>query len=345
MIIPSGRPITLPIEDPSAIGESRRLATAMAARLGFDETERGKVAIVVTEAASNLSKHAQGGEIIFQAWEWGSLCGLDLLAVDKGPGMIDVDHCMIDGYSTAGSPGTGLGAMSRLSTFFEIHSLPEIGTTTLARLTSAPASDRRAAPGIEFGVVNMALAGEEICGDSWAIEEVEGRWLLFVADGLGHGPQAAEAARDAVQTFGENAASGPVEIIQATHAALRSTRGAAVAVAQIDFDRGEVRYAGVGNIAGSIVGLAKGRNLSMVSLNGTVGHTIRRIQEFTYPWISGSLLVMHSDGLATQWHLDRYPGLATRHPGLVAGSVYRDFKRGRDDVTVVVVRERSANLR
>ncbi len=193
--------------------------------------------------------------------------------------------------------------------------------------------------------MSLPLAGEEVCGDHWAIAEVAGQTLLLVADGLGHGPQAAEAAREAVRVFGERAALGPAEIIHAAHAALRSTRGAALAVAQIDPDRGEVRYAGVGNIAGVVLGAGEERSVSMVSHNGTVGHTIRKVQEFLYPWAPGSLLVMHSDGLATHWQLGRSAGLASRHPGLIAGALYRDFKRGRDDVTVVAVREGSAGGR
>jgi hypothetical protein len=76
----------------------------------------------------------------------------------------------------------------------------------------------------------------------------------------------------------------------------------------------------------------------MVSRNGIVGHRIRTIQEFTYPLHKEALLVMHSDGLATRWGLDRYPGLAKRHPSLIAGVLYRDYRRIRDDVTVVVAR-------
>ena len=51
---------------------------------------------------------------------------------------------------------------------------------------------------------------------------------------------------------------------------------------------------------------------------------------------------MHSDGLTTHWTLERLPGLAARHPSLIAGVLYRDFKRGRDDVTVVVARGAAA---
>lgn len=341
MITASGRPIVLAVNDATMAGEARRAATAIAGRLGFDETGRGKVAIVATEAATNLHKHARGGEIVIQGLEHGDLVGVDILALDRGPGMADVDRCLADGFSTAGSPGTGLGAMARLSSSFDIHSLPGIGTATLARLWSAQAPGRDSRSGLEYGTVSLPLAGEDVCGDHWAIEEVEGRILLMVVDGLGHGPQAAEAAREAVQVFGDAASLEPAEIIQAAHAALRSTRGAALAVARIDRTLGEVRFAGVGNIAGSILSPEDDRSTSMVSHNGTVGHTVRKVQEFTYAWPPGSLLIMHSDGLATHWQVGRYAGLASRHPGIVAGVLYRDFKRGRDDVTVVALREGS----
>jgi hypothetical protein len=301
------------------------------------------VAIVATEAATNLSKHARGGVIILQGLqEDGAQGGLDILALDQGPGMPDVERCLADGYSTAGSPGAGLGAMARLSATFDIHSLPGTGTAVLARLWSAPLAGRPRASDLEFGAVSLPLAGEEVCGDQWAIAEVAGTTLLLVADGLGHGPQAAEAAREAVRVFRTQASLGPAGIIQAAHAALRSTRGAALAVARIDPEGGAVVYAGVGNIAGAILGTAADRSTSLVSHNGTVGHTIRKVQEFTYPWAPGSLLIMNSDGLTTQWQLGRYLGLASRHPGLVAGTLYRDFKRGRDDVTVVAIREGGA---
>jgi anti-sigma regulatory factor (Ser/Thr protein kinase) len=340
VITATGRPIVLAIDDATMAGEARRHAVAMAARLGFDETGRGNVAIVATEAATNLAKHATGGQIVVQGLENGATVGIDILALDGGPGMADVDRCLVDGYSTAGSPGKGLGAMARMSALFDIDSRPETGTGILARLWSVPPSERLPAP--EVGAVSLPMPGEEVCGDHWGIADVDGRISVLVVDGLGHGPQAAEAAREALRVFGETSSRDPGEIIQAAHTALRATRGAAVAIARIDPERGELRYAGVGNIAGAILGGGDGRSTSMVSRNGIVGHTIRKVQEFNYAWARGSVLVMHSDGLGSQWQLGSYPGLAHRHPGLVAGVLYRDFKRGRDDVTVVVVREGSA---
>ena len=159
----------------------------------------------------------------------------------------------------------------------------------------------------------------------------------MIADGLGHGPLAAQASREAVRVFREQAASGPGEILDRMHQAMRATRGAAVGIAEIRFPNRRLHFAGIGNIATSI--FADGVSRSTVSMNGTVGHEMRKVQEFEYDFPQGALVVMHSDGLASQWQLSRYAGLATRNPSLVAAVLYRDFKRGRDDVTVLAARE------
>lgn len=332
--------IALTIDDSSKVGEARRLVKAICARLGLDETTCGKAAIVVTEAATNLHKYAQEGQIILQGLIGEGVAGLEILALDRGPGMADIGRCMSDGFSTSGSPGNGLGAISRLSSHFEIHSSPNYGTALVARLWQGrlPAVDNSAS--LELGVVNLPIAGESVCGDTWAVEVVGSRTLVMIADGLGHGLMAAEASREAAESFRRNSSVGTEQIVREAHDLLRKTRGAAMAVAMIDLSLGVARYCGVGNISGVILSRDKAQTTRMVSHNGTVGQTIRKLQEFVYPWSSDSLLIMHSDGLATHWNLDRYPGLAVHHPSLIAGILFRDFSRGRDDVTVLVGRER-----
>ena len=76
----------------------------------------------------------------------------------------------------------------------------------------------------------------------------------------------------------------------------------------------------------------------MASHNGTVGHHMPRIQEFTYPWNADSVVILHSDGLTSRWDLDRYPGIWTKHPSLISAMLHRDFWRRRDDVTVLVAK-------
>lgn len=319
------------------VGEARRLAVTLARRSGFDELACGKVALVVTETATNLVKHAAGGEILLQPLEQDGALGLEVLALDRGPGMMDLDRCLRDGVSSTGSPGTGLGAIARLADIFDVYTLPQKGTALLARLWSGVRAPISGTGTLETGVVHLPKAGEEVCGDGWGVEQHDGRSLVLVTDGLGHGLGAAEAAREAGRIFRANLRLGPVAMIQTIHAALRSTRGAAVAVVEIDSPTQTLRFAGVGNICGTI--FAAGASRSTVSHNGTVGHEVRKVQEFSYPFPPDALLVLHSDGMSSHWRLEQYPGLALRHPAMVAGVLFRDFKRGRDDVTVVVLRE------
>lgn len=329
-------PLVLPITEPSQAGAARRLATALAGRLGFNETERGKVALVATEIAGNLVAHTSGGEMLLRSLP-GEPAGIELLALDKGPGMQNVGECLRDGYSTAGTPGKGLGAIRRLAGQFDLYSVPGRGTALLARLW--PAAGRKSPPaaGLQLGIVCLPLVGEEACGDACAAHQQPGRTLILVADGLGHGLLAAKASRAAVQVFEKDPGLGPRPLIERAHAALQGTRGAAMAVAEVDLERRMLRFAGIGNIAGSVI--TDARSSGLVSLNGTVGHQFHKIQEFEYAWPRGALLVLHSDGLETKWRLDPYPGLAARDPSLIAGVLYRDFTRGRDDVTVVVARD------
>ena len=323
----------LHIGDPSAVGEARRGAIALARAKHFDETDTGRVGLVVTELASNLVKHAGGGEIIIvDAGDAGD-AGIDVLALDRGPGIADFREAMRDGYSSAGTPGGGLGAVARLGAVFEVYSRRDAGTVLFARI----ADRSQAAPTMHcvIGGVNVPHPQETISGDAWTISRRTAGVVVLVADGLGHGPQAHTAACAAAEAFHAHAQASPGELVTRIHEALRPTRGAAVGVAEIA--PGQLRFAGLGNIAGTI--LANGTTRSVISHHGTAGHDVRRIQEFAYPWVANATLVLHSDGLMSRWSLDDYPGLIAKHPVLIAGVLYRDFRRGRDDTTVVVVRE------
>ena len=180
------------------------------------------------------------------------------------------------------------------------------------------------------------MAGEEACGDVWCRRQGAKSFTLMVADGLGHGPSASEAAHAAARAFrAAQDTATPSAMLTDMHAALRPTRGAAVGVAKVE--DGQVTFSGVGNIAATIVDHgAEVRR--MVSHNGTVGHVARIIRDFTYPVAAGALLVLASDGIGTSWRLDAYPGLSQHHPTLIAGVLLRDFSRGRDDATVLVAR-------
>jgi anti-sigma regulatory factor (Ser/Thr protein kinase) len=327
--------LTFHVGELSEIAAARRAAAEMARKLSFTELRAGRLAIVVTEAATNIVKHAHEGEILMRPVDIAGHCGVEVLAIDSGPGMGNVDLLMADGTSTAGTYGVGLGAIRRQADSFDIYSAPGKGTVVMMTVWASDGPVPQT--GWEVGGVCLPIAGEEECGDNWGVSFRQSGISVVVADGLGHGPEAAVASTAAVGVSLDFDKGPPGARLEDAHAALRSTRGAALAVADIDAYEGKLVFAGVGNIAASIVGTGARRHL--LSHNGIVGSNLRKVQEFQQPWDSSSLLILASDGINTRWDLDPYPGLVFSHASVIAAILYRDFSRGRDDSSVVVVRE------
>jgi anti-sigma regulatory factor (Ser/Thr protein kinase) len=328
--------IRIPVEESSQTAEARRTARKIAVGLGFDVVKSEQVAIVVTEACTNILKHADRGEILFNASnDEGGGATLEMIALDRGQGMSNLDQCMADGYSTGSSPGQGLGAIVRLSAESDFFSAPGKGTAILARWTDS--SNHNSSPAVNLGAVNVNKPGQEVCGDSWGIETGDGQFVVMVADGLGHGLDAKTASMEAIRILHDNPDLSPKMLLERTHQALRTTRGAAVSVARVDYEKGKLSFAGVGNVFAQIyAGSEAGQHL--VTMNGTAGHHSQRLQEFSYPWPQNGLLMFYSDGLLTGTGLSGYPGLALRDPALIAGVLYRDFSRRHDDSTVVIAK-------
>lgn len=322
------------IGDVSEVAPARRGISAFASELGFSTEDAGRAALVATEIGTNLVKHGGGGEIIVKQLNDGTRRGLELLGLDKGPGMADVGKCLRDGYSTSGSPGTGLGAMERMSQRFEIFSRAGIGTAVLAQLW--PDSRVPSAQGLEIGALVIPKPGETQCGDAWCYtERVEGVLVLAI-DGLGHGLAAAQAANEACRVFETEHHRPALRIMQSLHEALRPTRGAAVTLMEIDWDAQRATSVAVGNVQAALVTTDGVKRIA--ADNGIVGHVMSRPRVLVHECRSGTALIVHSDGLTANWHLERYPGLMQHHPALIAGVLYRDCKRGRDDSLIVVIR-------
>ncbi len=320
------------IRDQSEIGGARRAAAALARESGAGESDAGRVALVATEMASNLLKHAGGGEIAMQHIADGDGECIELVTFDSGPGIADTARAMEDGFSQAGSPGTGLGAMRRQADQFAIWSAPGVGTAVMARFTLARAAG---VAGPALGVMTAPYPGETVSGDAWSFLQPAAGASVLVVDGLGHGPHAATAAGAAVDCFAQNVEQGCVRIGEAIHAALRPTRGAAIGIARIDAAERLVRFVGIGNIAGAVI--SNGVSKRMVSHHGTAGHNAR-IAEFTYPYEGKPTVILHSDGLSAKWDLNQYPGLAASHPALMAAVLFARMRRERDDACIIVVR-------
>ncbi|ALG08350.1 ATP-binding protein [Kibdelosporangium phytohabitans] len=320
------------VEEASSVGAVRRAATGLAQRLGFGGTRVAEVGIVATELGTNLQRHAREGMVVLRVARTDTEASLEVLAVDRGPGIADVSRTMRDGHSTGGTLGIGLGAITRLADWSAVHSEVGAGTVVVARFHPArtPGTAQYATG------ITRAIGSETVCGDAYAIRREDQRLVLMVCDGAGHGPLAATASRRAVRVFCEGPWSSPTVAVERIHRELMGTRGGAVGVAELNPATQTVRYAGIGNIAGSVVTPASRRG--MVCLPGIAGHRARSVRGFDYPLPHGGVVVLHSDGLTDRWQLDPGSGVLSADPVVIAAVLLRDAGVRQDDASVVVAR-------
>ena len=328
------------MNDSTQVGEARRGSVLLAGRLDFDEATCGRLALVVTELGTNLVRHAQGGRLLVGVREGPAGDEIEVLAMDSGPGMADIEHCLRDGVTTSTTPGTGLGAVRRLSDEFAAFSAAPGGTVVLARIAPRridaplPSASR-----FSHGAVAVPAVGETRCGDAWAIVQRGALASVLVVDGLGHGPEAETAALACVEAFGIAPFDPPSATLARADAGMRATRGASAAIAHLDADARSVTFCGAGNIAGRLTSGVGDR--SFLCQSGTLGLQLGSLSDVVEAWPDHALFVMHSDGVPGRWDLRKAPGLLQCDPAIIAAWLIRDHIGGRDDATVIVVRARA----
>ncbi|MEV4799225.1 SpoIIE family protein phosphatase [Nonomuraea sp. NPDC049421] len=319
------------VEDASAIGAARRAAMTLAESCGFDEHDRGRVAVAVSEAASNLVKHAAEGVMLIRSHPETD-AAVEVIAIDRGPGIHDLSRAARDGYSTTGTLGLGLGGIARMASAHDVYTVLGRGTVVGMCFTATGTT-----PPVALASGLARPIGEEVvCGDAFAYVESGSTVIAMLCDGLGHGEPAAVASREAVRVFQDHYHLPAVQLLERIHHALRGTRGGAVSVARLDRAAGVIRYAGLGNVSGWILH-ADGRQ-GMISLPGIAGHQRDKLREYDYAVPPHSLLVLHSDGLTERWDVTGLPGLSAHTPAVVAATLLRDAGTRRDDATVLAVR-------
>ena len=319
----------LRVEDASAVAACRQAVQNMAERLRFPAARIGQLALAVTEAASNLYKHAEQGSLLLCVNRDGPQPGIDLVTIDAGPGVRDVSAALRDGHSTAGTLGIGLGAIQRLADFADLYSRPGHGTSLVARFcASPPVSQPRWA-----GLIRP-ITGETECGDAYGAVEADGAVTAVLCDGLGHGPLAAAAAAAGVAAVLDDPAGEPAALLERAHRRMSGTRGGAVGVVQVG---GQLaRFAGLGNVAASIV--SDGQRKSMISIPGIAGVQARTIRQFEYEAPPGSAVILHSDGVSSRWEAAALPALEARDPLLIAAVLLAEAGVHRDDAGVLVLK-------
>ncbi len=324
------QPITrIPVTDTTQVGEARRAIARIAGTAGLSETDAGAAAIVANELANNLVHYGKDGAILVQARPGQAI--VEILSIDRGPGIADVGRSLRDGFSTGGTPGNGLGAVKRMSAEFDIYSQPEVGTVVYSAIGTLEALPK-------FQCVGLALAApaETVCGDAWRVRSSNDSIQFVMADGLGHGPDAAEASDRACDVLNADAAVEPQVALHQAGGLLASTRGAAVAIGTWSRPAATLKYAGAGNISGVVV--HSGRSHGLLSHHGIVGKQMRTPRQADYEAPADAVLVLHSDGIQTRWSPSDWPGLFSRHPAIIAACILRDCVRGKDDASVLVIR-------
>ena len=319
------------VEAAANAAAARRAAERLAAELGLSEQKTADLSIVTAEAAGNLAKHADEGAMLVRTVRTEQQAGVEIIAFDHGPGMADLVRSIGDGHSTAGTLGIGLGAIVRQASWSDLHSVPAKGTVLIAQVWPSAAPQ----PAWASGLIRP-LAGESVSGDAFAIRDADGRRQVLMCDGLGHGSLAAAAAHEAVRAFAVAPPQPPAAVVEELHRRLNHTRGAALAVAELDPEAGLVRYAGLGNISGTVISARTRRG--MISLPGIAGHQRRQIRQYDYPIDPDAIVLMHSDGVVDRWDAAEYPGLLSHSPALIAATVLRDAGVRRDDAGVLVAR-------
>jgi anti-sigma regulatory factor (Ser/Thr protein kinase) len=311
----------------------RNAGLAMASRLHFPAARADALALAVTEAASNLHKHARQGALLLSVNRDADAPGIELVTIDSGPGLRDVGAAMQDGHSTAGTLGIGLGAIRRLADFCDLYSVPGHGTALVARFWPVSREPVSREPAIRSAGLIRPIAGEVECGDAFGVLRTDDAVTAVLCDGLGHGPLAAAAAAAALAAVLGEPASEPVTLLERAHRRMSGTRGGAVAVVQVSGPR--ARFAGLGNVAAFI--LSAGSRKSMLSVPGIAGYQARAFRQFEYEVPPGAAVILHSDGISSRWEAAAVPGVETKDPLLIAAVLLAEAGIHRDDAGVVVL--------
>ena len=317
------------VEDASAAAACRGAAVALAGRLQFPEARADQLVLAVTEAATNLHKHAKQGSLLLRIARGNGKPGIELVTIDVGPGVHDAGAALRDGHSTSGSLGIGLGAIQRLADFYDLYSGPGRATALVARFWPDRQPDRPACAGLI-----RPISGETECGDVFGAAETESGVTGVLCDGLGHGPLAASAAMEAVTAVLDDPAAEPAVLVERAHRRLAGTRGGAIGVVRVAGP--VVWFAGLGNIAAVI--LADGARKGMLSVPGIVGHQARSIRQFEYAAAPGAAVVLHSDGISARWDAAALPGLNARDPLVIAAALLAQGGTHRDDAGILVLK-------
>lgn len=295
-----------------------------------------EVVLVVHELASNIVNHATSGRLVLTSVSNEDRNGIEIRAEDSGPGIPDVEHAVEDGYSTVGGLGGGLGTVHRLMDEVIIDSDGELGTQIDAVRWFDCSTSTLSNPPLSIGAATRAKPGHEVNGDAFVIEHGHSRTLVGVIDGLGHGKAANKAAEQARQYIRSHSERSLSQLFDGSERVCQSSRGVVMALARFDREAGTVTVSGVGNITVKIFTGSESR--SLVSTRGVVGARNASPTTTELDWESDDALVIHSDGLTSQWGWEQFNRLHEVPVTRATRELLHSLSQGTDDATVLMAR-------
>jgi len=191
---------------------------------------------------------------------------------------------------------------------------------------------------VHWGVATLALEGQSESGDMHMVRPLKDGALMAVVDGLGHGEEAAAAARIAVATLEAYAEEPPLSLLQRCHVALKGSRGVVMSIARFDAPRNSVTWLGVGNVEGVLHHAdwsERSARASLITRGGIVGSEVPAVQAAVIPVGPGDTLVFATDGIATDFLSDVS---AKEDPQRMADHILARYGKGTDDALVLVAR-------
>jgi anti-sigma regulatory factor (Ser/Thr protein kinase) len=330
-----GNHVCFTVADRSYFALLKKDVRAIAIEAGFTENKVGEIDIIVAEIVSNLVKHGNGGKLLVKKVQQDNIEGIEIIGIDNGQGINDLNRMMTDGVSTTNTLGHGLGAIKRLSHVFQVYSQKNWGTVVLSRVFREELAYRK--KGIEVRTVIVPKPGETKCGDGFFCNGDKDGWRFFLGDGLGHGIEASIAVNAAIEAYSSSDEASPAEAIKNVHLQIKKTRGLVGTIVHYAQKDKRLRICGVGNIA---TRLAHGIDIKTpISYNGIIGHNIpNSLKDYEIAADEVQLIIMCSDGIRTKWDLWKYPALFKYDLSIIASVIFKDFGRNTDDMSVVAVR-------
>jgi anti-sigma regulatory factor (Ser/Thr protein kinase) len=326
---------TYSIEDRSYVSFIKREIHNLV-RPHFNETRTGEIDIVVSEICSNIIKYASKGELLYRLGTEADESFFEIIGIDEGPGIKDLQHSIKDGVSSKNTLGQGLGSIVRMSNISAFYSLPDWGTIVYAKFYKDP-SRMLPKETEHIRTIRVCKPGEKVCGDGVSVKRTKTKTLLFTGDGLGHGPNAEDAVNRAIEVFQKSKQADPPDIIREIHTGVKKTRGLVATVVLLDYEEKQWKLCGVGNISSRLQKGLEYRNY--VGNNGIVGFNIpTRLENCIYGMEKMQCLILCSDGIRTKWDLLKYPSILKHDPAILAAAIYKDNARKTDDMTIVIVK-------